>query len=229
MQEQIGVRVDQLVAQDLDVGLTGLVRRGVTRRAADLGEQLSPAPDVVVIDIPHRRHGQRPAVEGHRGQPIIGQFRRSSVRRAAALRLSLGAVFLRMQRRRDPDVTVERPRHLLFDGGDVRLPPEPSDHERSRPGIPHGVDSSRDAVTVGIIRVGERDDRRFGDRFEQTHPDHLRSEAGADHQIVGRRPEGEVGQVVARREEFEGLAVGVRTLDGRRTHAHRSLGRHLEH
>ena len=115
---------------------------------------------VVVLDVAHRGHRQRAAVERHVGQPFVGELRLAAVDRVGARVLGRAALLLGMHRRRDADVADERAGHLLLDRRDVRLPPEPAEHGRS--GLVRPTPCS--AARRSRRRPRRRDRRRRGSR-----------------------------------------------------------------
>jgi hypothetical protein len=71
--------------------------------------------------------------------------------------------------------------------GNLRLPAEAPCTERPRRvgERVHEVHTTRDAVGVGVVRIGERDERRIGNRLDQSEGEHARSHAVAH--MVGDR------------------------------------------
>ena len=95
VEQQVGVRMDLLVGQRLDVAVAGGVRRRVAGRAPERLEQSGAFAHLRRLDIAHRRNRQRAAVERDVGQLVVGELGVSAVDRRGAVLLVVRAVLRR--------------------------------------------------------------------------------------------------------------------------------------
>src|SRR5262249_49080536 len=114
------------------------------------------------------------------------------------------------QRRGDADVAEKGAGRLLLDRRLIRLPAEAAEHPLLSAAIPDAVGSARDAVAVGVVGIGARENRRLVDRREQTGPEVERRGTRGDADRRSERAEGEVDERVRRRSQAVRFAVAVR-------------------
>lgn len=157
----------------------------------------------------HGGNCQSADVQDHRRQTGVGYLRRTSVGSSRAILLGDRAVFLRVQNRSYPDVTVESSGNLLLGSGNIRLPSKSTQSVGPLPGIPHHIGPAGDAVTIGVLRVGGSHNRIGRDSFQQTYPHHLRRQAGTAKDIPSQWTEGEIDDLKCRRPQFVFGAVPV--------------------
>ncbi len=171
VQQQVGVRADRLVAQRRrrplsPVRSVGQVAASRSRAAA---KKRSPASAPRVADVAPRGHGQRARVERHARRACASSISGSAAGlRAGARALAGRAGLVAEDRRRDPDVAVERAGVLLLDGRLVRLPAEAPERPlvRVRASATR-LARARDPVAVRVVRVGAGDDRALRHGLEQ--------------------------------------------------------------
>jgi hypothetical protein len=109
---------------------------------------------------------------------------------------------------RDPDVQLERARHLVEDRRLVGLPAEAPDLERALGPVGDAPRATGDAVAVQVIGILAREDRRVGDRLEQPHARDRGREAWAQARVLRERAQRQVAHLVLRRAQARELAVG---------------------
>ncbi len=136
--------------------------------AADVGEDLLPPlrGTIQILRLGRRQGtdvgvGVRHQYRAHLG---LGQGVHTRRNRLAANRALAEKV-----RYRHTLLDVERPFIELGQRGGERLPAEPADSAIEEP-----VHSSRHAITVAVVRIGESEDRGFRNGIEQSEPEQVR-------------------------------------------------------
>ncbi len=98
-----------------------------------------------------------------------------------------------MQRGRDADVAGEGRGRLVADRRLPGLVAEAAEHHPAFGLRPDQVRPAADAVAVGVVGVGQRQDVGLRHRLEQAEPDHLRRHPRRDLHVRADRPVGEIG------------------------------------
>ena len=192
MQQQVGVRMDHLVAQlGKRMGVAGLHLRHVTGRAAGLAEQPGAVGDAHGVDIVLRRHADarheaaaHAALRRHADQlQVVRQLlqlaladsggrlrRRLAARRAHVVLARTG----RKHRRGHAHVEHEGAGNLLAHAALARLPAETAQVLLAGLGVDGPIGNAPHAIAVAIVGVGQLQDRDLVDCLEQPHADDLR-------------------------------------------------------
>ena len=187
MQQQVRVGADRLLAERRDVAVTRLQLEAVACRAAEVGERALTRRGALGSDRTASRDGERARVEGHAAELLSVDLRPPAARRGLAGALAVGAVLRGEDRGRDADVAVEGAGVLLLDGRHVALPAEAPQDERPRAHVDDAVGPARDAVAVGVPRIGMFGDRLLGHGLQQAHAEDRGSDARSDPHALGQR------------------------------------------
>jgi hypothetical protein len=139
----------------------------------------------------------------------------------AAVLLGAGALLRRIDGRGDPQITERRASALLEQRGLGGLPAEAAEPLVLRAVVPDEVGPAGDAVTVGVLWVGQGEEGGLVDGGEQTEADQMGRDARRDQDVDRELAITELGEGVAGCPELLGGPVRVLDedrlpLDGRR-------------
>jgi len=220
MQQQVRVGADRLLAERRDVAVTRLQLEAVACRAAEVGERALTRRGALGSDRTASRDGERARVEGHAAELLSVDLRPPAARRGLAGALAVGAVLRGEDRGRDADVAVEGAGVLLLDGRHVALPAEAPQDERPRAHVDDAVGPARDAVAVGVPRIGMFGDRLLGHGLQQAHAEDRGSDARSDpHDRAVTRILRGIGALNSGELAGERMAVALESQDQEDEHS----------
>ena len=174
MQEQVGIRVDGLVGYSAHRVFARRVGGCVAQVATGLDEDLRAVGHLWVVHVSHGGHGKSLGVENDLGEALVGNLGTPAVGGYSAVLLGVRAVLLGEHSRGYADIAQEGAGGLLLHRRLIGFPTEAAQGKPSHPFVPDHVGPPRDAVAVGVVRVGRGQDDLLGDGFQQAHADHRR-------------------------------------------------------
>ena len=187
----------------------------MTGRAAGAVEQGLALQDLRVVHVTARRNRQIAGVEEDQVHHGGGGFETGvlyavAVRPGPADGLGLRAVAPGGGRQGigDADIAGHRRRALFGQAGLAGLPAKAAEHHRILGHAPNPVGAAGNAVAVGIVRIGGRQDIGFGDRFQQAEADHRLCHPRTQHDIRVHRAVAEIGDAVGRLAQRDHVAAG---------------------
>ena len=171
VQEEIAVREDglrgQLGEERIDAGH---VARDMAARAPGLAAEAFAGEDLGIFEVAAAGDRERLAVVDDVVELLVVDLGEPPLDLGHAIGLRRRAVLRREHRRGDADVAEERRGRLLLDGRLRGLPAEAAKDEGLLAQIVDLVGAARDAVTVGVVGVGERAEVGLRDRLEEAEP-----------------------------------------------------------
>ncbi|MNC16271.1 hypothetical protein D3C75_641200 [compost metagenome] len=140
-------------------------------------EQTLALEHLRVVDPAACRHRQVAGVEQHLGENVLADLGLAAVGQLQAVRLGGGAAAAGDQRGGQAHVIEEGIGVLLVERRLSSLPAEAAEAAALAGMVPDLVGAAGDAVAIAIVRIGIGQQRRLGDRLEQTQADHRRRHA----------------------------------------------------